>query len=1250
MESCLSEGGLSLECAVQNTPLPPPLNLTIEPVSELNLNVPGRLKISETGELLKSYLTFSGFTDDTIQGYNVWVTEQLPQQLFSRPLRLPRTGDLVYFTNPRMYPPVIETKSGTVVLTPLIARSRNLTYSSSLYVDLALYRNGAPVIRTINGVEQQAVMKNVYVGKIPVMLGSVLCHLHQKTDEEKFAMGECPKDPLAYFIIKGIEKIVFIQEKLRLNRYFIFNKVQETVCKMVCATPRGTTMVGLSMGDNRSIRLGLHFLGKGDTTMGVFQAFRIFFRAYNMLPPEASPATYAVWFVLSFVEEKHKKKIQSVLQTSLVDMLSIADDFEYLRSVIPGAKASDAELAQTLSDELFPQMSEPLNKLYMLSLMIAQYALYIAGLRGLDDRDNVGNKRFESAGPSLQQLFGGLWNKAVNTAEASIASLVSDKKEIEREYSSGHELELFKRYFRANIITDELVDSFTPGNWGVRGSYTKDNITDTLNRESVLSSYAQITKINTPTRRQAKQPHIRMVQMSQLGFVDPVETPEGRAVGLIKHKAIGAYASLPGDDTVIVEQIRPYLAAIRSETATNGCIVNGRFVGWCAGTELKDFLISLKRSQRISHFTSISIYRDNVLYVFTDGSRLTRPLLVVEEGVTVYEKKKLQGSDFQTLLQEGAVEYVDATEQDQLYIAQTLEMLREQRAEIANLLMKRNEAQTVVDRLQVPEEQDVREIRYRLPEQITSEVDGFEVITNVANLSDEEAYDLYRKTLDLALSDLSQANEALERLSKKASYTHCELNPNALFGISANLLPLPEHNMGPRNMYTCGMMKQALGAHHSNHPLRFESVKMMLAPSAPIFATQLNEWLGLDELPSGETVTVAIMPYYGYNQEDAFVFNKASVERGLFGYVIYDSYTAVESKKDKDIVETFRKPTLRAGEDPKVYRALGDNGVARIGYSVEPGDVLISKTKENRVTGRIEIDNVRVGIGERGVVDRILIDKNEEGLTLVKVKIRDVRLSTDPIIGDKFASRHAQKGTIGLIVPEEDMPFNPITGMRPDILINPLAIPSRMTIAKLMEIVASKVGALRGERVNATGFDNFDIRTFEENLVQYGYERRGTEQLYSGVTGKPIEARIFVGLCYYQQLRHLVNKKIQVRSSGLYKAVSHQPVGGRSKGGGIRAGEMEKNALISHGATNAALDTLLYRSDAYKTVFCTTCGRVAISNPKYDKPVCRNCEEKAEFGTCTIPYAYKWLTNLLAASGVDARFNFKKKEDVEYSK
>lgn len=467
----------------------------------------------------------------------------------------------------------------------------------------------------------------------------------------------------------------------------------------------------------------------------------------------------------------------------------------------------------------------------------------------------------------------------------------------------------------------------------------------------------------------------------------------------------------------------------------------------------------------------------------------------------------------------------------------------------------------------------------------------------------------------------------------------------------------------------CSMGKQALGVYHSNHHLRFDTtMKMLVYPSRPLFETQIYSHLGLNQMPAGQMVILAIAAYTGYNQEDSLIFNQGAINRGLFRMVVYRSYKSiqVQSREIRELI-MHPKPTRTEDEAPDKFAALDENGIARLGAVVKPGDIIIGKQRTILKTGQVEYANTVVGIGEGGIVDKILITTNDTGWKLVKVKIREHRI---PIAGDKFASRHAQKATIGMILPEADMPFAPqrnverevmtrtgervrrsvpVGAIRPDLIMNPHAIPSRMTIGKMIEIVTSKVGALKGERINATAFQPFELDEFRRNLVAYGFNSYGNETLYGGFEGKPMQAQIFMGPCYYQALRHHVKDKIQMRARGGIKAVTHQPVSGRQRRGGLRMGEMERDCILSHGGTSFLLDRFCHSSDAYKAVFCQTCGSIAIPRAREDRVICRKCGDKGSFGQCQTPRPYLVLTHFLAGLGFRMTSDFKEVERRESS-
>ena len=1151
-------------------PNPEPINAydVVQAIEFSDAKILGEIEEDIHGKLLKGYFNYEGILGSHIETYDKWITATLGSQMSGTKFTIPQ--GTVTVVNPMLYPPRISTSdSNFEILTPQMCRDMGYTYSSELYVDLILNE----------GTLQEEKLVQIFIGKVPIMLGSVLCHLRGKTDRELIELGECPKDPLGYFIIKGSENVIMIQEKLRVNRIFLYNSSskEDIVCKMTCNTCQGSSNVTIVQGKkSKVLEVHLSFMGRSDAQVGKIGNTVSVFQIYRMLG--VTDPNEMLKMVCTFTKKEYIKKIWVQLQPTFVELGQIGDDIEYiskkkgLGDISYETKQSD--IMRDLKNQLFTHIpSENITrKLQMLSIMIARFSEYLIGVRELDDRDNWGNKRLESAGRSLEQLFGNIWREVVNRTQDTI-----NVKNLQGLHSVRREID-------PSFITDNFVSSFNANSWGVQGSYmAKENIVEHLKRDAIAAVYSHLTKINTPTQRKAKQMKIRLIPMSQVGYVCPAETPEGQQCGLVKNSSITLYISIERDEDLVSELITPYIVQEPSTQTTSPVILNGRFIGWCNGKELKALCVKMKRQLTIYKDTAIVLDHDGYLYIYTDAARPTRPLLVVDvDNELVIKKKDMWDADMRTLLENGCVEYIDAFEQEYIQLAQSIYHMDDRKKEL-------------------------------------------EMVRN--NLAEAE-----KKFQTLASENnrhnLEQAKIALDELLSVPFYTHCELDPSAILGLAASLIPLSNHNQAPRNTYQCGMAKQALGIYHSQHYNRYDTTSKCLSyPSRPAFETQMYDIMGMGDLPAGSMVVVAICTYTGCNQEDSLIMNEASIARGLFRQEIYKSFKSVQ-KRTRATVEEFCRPEIRKGQSESRFASINEKGIPTVGSFVREGDCIIGKIRKNLTTGKIENASTYVGVSMEGVIDRVKVSSTPEGMTMVKVKIRQIRC---PIMGDKFASRHAQKGTIGKILPPEEMPFT-ANGVIPDIVINPHCIPSRMTMAKVIEIVVSKIAAFTGERYNATPYRRFDIKEFKERLTEFGYNSSGKEKMYSGFTGKPLEAEIYIGPCYYQVLRHHVADKIQMRARGAINQLSHQPVGGRAIKGGQRFGEMERDGIISHGASSFLRERLSLVSDAYQQVFCSVCGDIAIANMTSDKFVCRKCEDGAKFGSAIIPYAYKYMTHILAGA------------------
>ena len=473
-------------------------------------------------------------------------------------------------------------------------------------------------------------------------------------------------------------------------------------------------------------------------------------------------------------------------------------------------------------------------------------------------------------------------------------------------------------------------------------------------------------------------------------------------------------------------------------------------------------------------------------------------------------------------------------------------------------------------------------------------------------------------------------------------YTHCEIHPSSIFGILASCIPFPDHNQSPRNTYQSAMGKQAMGVYVTNYEKRMDKTAYVLSyPMRPLVDTRIMNIINLNKIPSGEMVIVAIASHTGYNQEDSILFNKGSLDRGLFQATVYHTEKD-EDKKIQGDEEIRCKPDPNKTKGMKFanYDKVDQNGVIPENSLVEDRDIIISKIlpiKENKNDQtkviKYEDQSKVYRTKEETYVDKNYIERNGDGYNFCKVRLRIVR---KPVIGDKFSSRHGQKGTIGNIINEEDMPFT-AEGVKPDIIINPHAIPSRMTIGQLKETLLGKVLVQLGLFGDGTSFEDLDIKDICKELQKNGYESNGNEVLYNGLTGEQIDSNIFIGPAFYQRLKHMVNDKQHSRSIGPMVNLTRQPAEGRSRDGGLRFGEMERDAMVAHGASRFTKGRLYDASDAFKVNVCKKCGLIAAYNDKMHIHYCKTCENRTDFNLVHIPYSCKLLFQELMTMNIAPR-------------
>ena len=492
---------------------------------------------------------------------------------------------------------------------------------------------------------------------------------------------------------------------------------------------------------------------------------------------------------------------------------------------------------------------------------------------------------------------------------------------------------------------------------------------------------------------------------------------------------------------------------------------------------------------------------------------------------------------------------------------------------------------------------------------------------------------------------------ALKEEDLTPEHTHLEIEPVSIFGVTVSVLPYPEYNSSPRITMACAMAKQSLGTYTINFNMRTDSrAHIMFYPQQPLAQTRPYALLGFAERAAGQNFVVAITSSYGYNIGDAVVMNRNAVDRGLGRSVFYKTHDAEERRYPGGQKDKFEipMPTTSGYREESAYRFLGEEGIIPPECEVHSKDVLVGKTSPPRFLEEITVfgvseekkreNSLTLKSGEDGVVDSVMLTDSLAGTKMVKVRVRSVKV---PEVGDKFASRHGQKGVIGMLRPQEDMPFNK-DGIAPDLIINPHAIPSRMTVGHLLEMLGGKAACYTGKLMDATAFTGDREADVRKTMKEYGLDEVGEETLYDGFTGQAIKTRIFMGVIYYQKLHHLVSNKMHVRSRGPVQLLTHQPTEGRSREGGLRFGEMERDCLIGYGASMLIRERLLEESDKTAELVCEKCGSIAVHDHVKNREYCPLCDS-TQLHYVEMSYAFKLLLDEIKSLGIFPRLLLKDK-------
>jgi DNA-directed RNA polymerase II subunit RPB2 len=1075
-------------------------------------------------------------------------------------------------------PLLVENNGCSRLMTPNVARERNSTYLSSIIVDFV---SKITIKEENNIVELKSTkIKNIVIGKIPIMVGSKYCVLNKKNNED-----ECKYDLGGYFIINGNEKVIISQEKVANNMIQVFkNPKNSSKFSHICET-RSLNENIYGIPKVSSIKI-TNKTDMYDNTLKIIlphmkQEVPLFvlFRALGCISDKE-----IIYHIIDNDNSKIDSLILKMLKSTIDDCNGIFTEEEaiqYLCKYINNTynyTQSDEKKRSYVKDVILKEYLNHLGddnrkKVYFTGYMVNKLLKAYLGITPLDDRDSHINKRFETTGYLLGNLTFQCFHKLVKDVKNYVTKEInSGIWNLNKNYSSIiNEINIHK-IIKSSYLENILKGAMATGNWGMKMNASKQGVSQVLNRLTYPSMVSHLRRVQTPTDNTGKLIPPRKLHSTSWGYVCPSETPEGQAVGVVKNLSMNCEITYGCNSATSLYYIKDFIIDFENidiydfnKLSCCKVLINGDWIGFTENpNELVKTFKEFRKKGMINNHNSI--YWDHMNYyiqIFTDGGRPTRPLLIIENGKMLYD--------------------IDIYE----YI-------------------KKNKCK-------------------------------WDVFTST--IYDEKLFCIEYLDPHESTNSLISVN-INEYMSKKNNYTHCEIHPCLILGALASCIPFPHHNQAPRNTYQSAMGKQAVGVHCTNYNKRYDTFSHVLSyPQRPLVETKMMKYLNATNLPNGINVVVAIATYAGYNQEDSILFNKSSIDRGLFASTFYRTYKEEERKNQlSGEEEKFCRPDKEKLLFPKPcnYSKLNENGFIDKDTYVSEEDILIGKVIpiKNNLEYNYRDNSVNLKKNENGFIDDNFITTNGDGYNICKTRIRSFR---KPEIGDKFSSRHGQKGTIGMVYNPEDMPFTS-NGIIPDIIINPHAIPSRMTIAQLIECILGKVCCETGNIGDGTAFNDINVNTISELLTKVGHEKMGNEILYNGFTGEQIHTQIFMGPTYYQRLKHMSGDKIHSRSSGPIVTMTRQPAEGRSSHGGLRFGEMERDCMIAHGTSNFLRERMMDVSDKYSIFICMECNLPAVANPQTNTYECKNCNNYNKFNKINIPYSCKLLMQELQCMSIGPRF------------
>ncbi|KAL2141446.1 hypothetical protein VTI28DRAFT_2405 [Corynascus sepedonium] len=1033
----------------------------------------------------------------------------------------------------------------------------------------------APVVVdiTYSRDRKKIVRKDIPLCRIPVMLKSAKCCLSGANNAQMEIMNECPLDPGGYFIINGTEKVILIQEQLSKNRVIV----------------EADEKTG---GVSASVTSSTH--ERKSKTYVILKKDRIVLNHNVLVEPIpivivlkalGGLSDYEIMELVAGGDARYQDDfLINFDEATKAGVFTQQQALEYVGSRV---KMGGPKKGRSMAAPRRSPVEEGLDALANVVVAHVEIedldfypkAIYIAMM--------VRRVLMASHDPKLVDDRDFVGNKRLELAGQLLSLLFEDMFKMFVGSLKGNMEYFFKKPNRTSAydpvgpissqgqyITQGLNRAIQSGNWNVkRFNMNRAGVTHVLSRLSYIAALGMMTRISSQFEKTRKVSGPRALQPSQWGMLCPSDTPEGEACGLVKNLALMTHITTNAEEEPVKNWIFSLIPGV----------------------------------EPIRMFTGTEMHKPGSYIIHLNGTpfALTR-------------HPKQFASRFKTMRRRGHISPFIGIHINEHFSAIHI-ATDEGRICRPYIIVKDGKPKLKAEHLRLLQ-------------------------------LGKATFDDFLKNSVIEYLDVNEENDALIAIREEdvnQSTTHMEIEPFTILGAVAGLIPFPHHNQSPRNTYQCAMGKQAIGAIAYNQFNRIDTLLYTLVyPQRPMVITKTIQLIHYDKLPAGQNATVVVMSYSGYDIEDALVLNKASCDRGFGRCQVFRKYTAELQQYPngrKDRLGGIQKD--EEGRTIAKHACLDKDGLAVVGYRVHSGETMIMK--------ETPIDQTSTGIGsDRGsddfrpapinyripdpaYIDKVMVSNTEKNTAIVKVQTRQTRR---PELGDKFSSRHGQKGVVGIIVDQEDMPFSD-SGLVPDIIMNPHGFPSRMTVGKLFECLTGKASVVAGERDYGFGdaFRSHPVEEMGRVLVEHGFSWEGKDYFTSGITGEPHEAYLFNGPIYYQRLKHMVQDKMHSRSRGPRAILTRQPTEGRSREGGLRLGEMERDCLIAYGASQLLLERLMISSDGTQVDICERCGLLGY------KGFCQTCGSTSQVTQMTMPYAAKLLVQELISMNVGVRMQLEDK-------